>query len=41
MKNEVKTVNEMKLSFPAISVNEGMARAVVAAFCAPVKMANT
>ena len=29
-----KTENEMKLSFPSLSVNEGIARAAVAAFCA-------
>ena len=27
--------NEMKLILPSLSVNEGMARAAVAAFCAP------
>lgn len=34
MKNDVKIINEMKVSFPALSVNEGMARATVGAFCA-------
>ena len=29
-----KTVNEMKLELPSLSVNEGLARSVVAAFCA-------
>ena len=38
MKNNIKerpaVINEMKLQLPSLSVNEGMARAVVAAFCA-------
>ena len=34
MKKEVKLLNEMKVQFPALSINEGMARATVAAFCA-------
>lgn len=29
-----KTHNELKLSFPSLSVNEGIARSAVAAFCA-------
>lgn len=29
-----KTQNEMKISFPSLSVNEGIARTAVAAFCA-------
>ncbi len=29
----VKVLNEMKLQLPSLSVNEGMARAAVAAFC--------
>lgn len=29
-----KTCNELKLSFPSLSVNEGIARSAVAAFCA-------
>ena len=29
-----KTINEMKLELPSLSVNEGLARSVVAAFCA-------
>ncbi len=29
-----KAINEMKLSLPSLSVNEGMARAAVSAFCA-------
>ena len=29
-----RTVNEMKLKFPSLSVNEGIARSAVAAFCA-------
>ncbi len=32
-KNDVKIINEMKMSLPSLSVNEGMARAAVAAFC--------
>lgn len=34
MKEKAKAINEMKIQLPAISVNEGMARASVAAFCA-------
>ncbi len=34
MKKETKIINELRISFPALSVNEGMARAVVSAFCA-------
>ena len=30
----IKTINEMKLVIPSLSVNEGVARSVVAAFCA-------
>ena len=33
MKNE-KQVNEMKIVIPSLSVNEGVARSVIAAFCA-------
>ncbi len=29
-----KAINEMKIKLPSLSVNEGMARAAVAAFCA-------
>lgn len=32
----MKVVNEMKLSVPSLSVNEGVVRSVVAAFCAQV-----
>ena len=32
--NNLQQINEMKLSLPSFSVNEGMARAAVAAFCA-------
>ena len=34
IENKVRQTNEMKLSLPSLSVNEGMARAAVAAFCA-------
>ena len=34
LKSEFNVKNKMKLQLPAISVNEGMARAAVAAFCA-------
>ena len=34
MKNDANVKNKMKLQLPALSVNEGMARAAVAAFCA-------
>ena len=34
MKNKKKATNRMRLSLPALSVNEGVARAAVAAFCA-------
>ena len=33
-KSKVDLINQMKLQLPAYSVNEGMARAAVAAFCA-------
>ncbi len=33
-KNKKRVINEMKLKLPSLSVNEGMARAAVAAFCA-------
>ena len=32
--NDAKIKNKMKLQLPSLSVNEGMARAAVAAFCA-------
>ncbi len=35
-----KEINEMKLSLPSLSVNEGMARAAVAAFCAQADPAS-
>lgn len=31
---KAKKINEMKFSIPALSVNEGVARAIVGAFCA-------
>ena len=31
-----KVINQMSLSFPAVSVNEGFARSAVAAFCAQI-----
>ena len=31
--NLIRQTNEMKLVLPSLSVNEGMARATVAAFC--------
>ena len=34
LKHNVNVKNKMKLQLPALSVNEGMARAAVAAFCA-------
>ncbi len=34
LENSVRMVNDMKLAIPSLSVNEGMARATVAAFCA-------
>jgi stage II sporulation protein AB (anti-sigma F factor) len=34
MREAKKAINEMKLRLPSLSVNEGMARAAVAAFCA-------
>ena len=33
LRNDVNVKNKMKLQLPALSVNEGMARAAVAAFC--------
>lgn len=33
MKNDAGIINEMRVRFPALSINEGMARAAVAAFC--------
>jgi stage II sporulation protein AB (anti-sigma F factor) len=33
-KRKMKMINEMKLQLPSLSVNESMARAAVAAFCA-------
>lgn len=35
-----RQINEMKLSLPSLSVNEGMARAAVAAFCAQLDPAS-
>ena len=32
-KSKARVINEMKLSLPSLSVNEGMARAAIAAFC--------
>ena len=34
LENDAKIKNKMKLQLPSLSVNEGMARAAVAAFCA-------
>ena len=34
MPEKTELINEIKMQFPAISVNEGIARAAVAAFCA-------
>ena len=34
IENKARQINEMKLYLPSLSVNEGMARAAVAAFCA-------
>ena len=34
VENKIRQINEMKLYLPSLSVNEGMARAAVAAFCA-------
>ena len=34
IENKARQTNEMKLYLPSLSVNEGMARAAVAAFCA-------
>ena len=34
MKDKPAMINEIKMQFPAISINEGMARAGVSAFCA-------
>jgi stage II sporulation protein AB (anti-sigma F factor) len=41
--SEVKArqINEMKLVLPSLSVNEGMARAAVAAFCAQLDPASS
>jgi len=39
IKNEIK--NTMKLTLPSLSVNEGMARAAVAAFCSQLDPATT
>lgn len=38
--NRVSVVNEMKLNLPSLSVNEGMARAAVSAFCAQLDPAT-
>ena len=34
MRKKIKEGNRMRLCLPAVSVNEGIARAAVAAFCA-------
>ena len=39
-KEKPKEINEMKLSLPSLSINEGMARAAVAAFCAQADPAS-
>ncbi len=41
--SEVKArqINDMKLALPSLSVNEGMARAAVAAFCAQLDPASS
>ena len=39
--NNVQQINEMKLSLPSFSVNEGMARAALAAFCAQLDPASS
>ena len=39
--NRVSMINEMKLTLPSFSVNEGMARAAVAAFCAQLDPSTT
>ena len=36
-----RVINELKLAFPSLSVNEGTARAVVAAFCAQLNPTAT
>ena len=40
-KKSGKLLNRMKLSFPSLSVNEGFARAAVAAFCAQMNPTAT
>lgn len=37
---KAKVINEMKLQLPSLSVNEGIARAVVAAFCSQLDPAS-
>lgn len=39
--DKVKVKNIMKLTLPSLSVNEGMARAAVAAFCSQLDPAST
>lgn len=39
-KGKAELINEMKLQLPSLSVNEGIARAVVAAFCAQLDPAS-
>ena len=41
MKNKAENINTMKLTLPSLSVNEGMARAAVAAFCSQLDPATT
>ena len=38
---KIRQVNEMKLNLPSLSVNEGMARAAVAAFCAQLDSSSS
>ena len=40
-RRKVAKINEMKLQMPSLSVNESMARAAVAAFCAQLDPAAT
>ena len=41
VENKIRQINEMKLHLPSLSVNEGMARAAVAAFCAQLDPASS
>jgi len=41
MKNKSEIKNTMKLTLPSLSVNEGMARAAVSAFCSQLDPATT